>query len=124
MNTIEAQQIIGINIQKEIKGCKSFEAAQAKVPEIRQKIKRLYREKSKQLHPDLGGTDVQFRQLKAAYDLLKNFRIERPQPVPTIETWIVKQPFHGGGYTSWTSSDFSITGMGGWWSPMNMRGES
>ena len=35
-------------------------------------IKKAYREKSKKLHPDKGGTKEQFTQLNEAYNLLLN----------------------------------------------------
>jgi DnaJ-class molecular chaperone len=46
-----------------------------KVQAIKKRAKPAFRELAKQVHPDMGGSDVDFRAVKNVYDLLQSFEI-------------------------------------------------
>jgi hypothetical protein len=48
-------------------------------------IKRAYRRKARQLHPDAGGTEDGFKELTTAYEVLRN-----PRPVRTTTVSVTR----------------------------------
>jgi hypothetical protein len=46
-----------------------------KIQAIKKRAKPAFRELVKQVHPDKGGSDIDFRSVKHVYDLLQSFEI-------------------------------------------------
>jgi hypothetical protein len=100
------------------------EATPAPVPvmekrldEFKEKLKKAYRKKAHEYHPDKGGDEEKFRLLNNLYhDLIKNLRItpvRRPQPVVRVVR-VYSSGTSTSTTTGWTTSywDNSTTGGG------------
>lgn len=57
-------------------------------------VRAAYLRRSKELHPDLGGTDAAMRELNAAYDTLRsaNWPAQEPESVSTAGQFVYEPP--------------------------------
>lgn len=115
MTVQKAEKIIGINIKKEFKEDWTFEQAEKHIPIFRKKVKKLFREKSKQIHPDINDEKhgEEFIELKKACDLLLLLNIVPKNKSQNISVNFLNDTIY---FTGWVSKTpvYPTTGKDYW----------
>ena len=108
MNIVQAASVFELNLDKEFRVHKSYEDAKKALPLFKQRIKKMFRQKCKQLHPDTGGSGdgAALSRLKEAYDLLMELNI-RKQPRPQQVRIMVFNTANMSSFGEWTQTAFT-----------------
>lgn len=100
--TIEALRELGFRVPEDIEAVRrepTFEAAQAKLAELQECVRKNFRQLAFELHPDRTGGDpektARFKALVQARDEIEKLRLRRPAPVQqhrVVMMWINPVP--------------------------------
>lgn len=93
------------NMAREVRACSTFEEAQARFNEFKASVKRRYREKALEWHPDRGGNEQTFKEFGQLLTALESIMIGRngSRPVlsrPTRKTIKIVMVYRGTGTDS------------------------
>lgn len=84
-----------------------IEIIEKKFARLKRLVKRRYRRKVKECHPDRGGDPAEFRKIQEAFEWFdKTVKIKATPRIPPTRTVVVR---FGAGATTWSSSTTSTT---------------
>ena len=115
MRPEEAGRVLGVE-PPSLQGVRSLEEARSRVQTWKDTtVKQAHRREARKWHPDKAGADVaectaRMKRVNEARDVLNQVEVVAPRPRP-VYTRIV---FHGGGFSSATTSGTSSTVTGSW----------
>ncbi len=85
MTELRALNIFGINLSQEFGSNDNIEEANRKLVLMKEKIKKIFREKAKQVHPDHQGSHERMAELNNAKEICMKLKvIPKTQPMETI----------------------------------------
>lgn len=79
-----ALELFQINIPQRMNGVRSFGEATARLDALKKSIRKEYRRRAKELHPDANGSHEKMVELNAAVQLIDMMHVEPPRPQPMI----------------------------------------
>ena len=88
----DALELFQINVPREMNGVRSFDEATTRLDALKKAVRKEYRRRAKELHPDANGSHEKMVELNAAIQLIGMMHVEPPRPQPTII--IFQQPYY------------------------------
>ena len=106
MKLKDALELFQINVPREMNGVRSFVEATTRLDALKKSIRKEYRKRAKELHPDVDGSHEKMVELNNAMQLIGMMHVEPPRPQSTII--IFRQPCYDS-TSSATSSGTTFT---------------
>jgi hypothetical protein len=100
---IEALRELGLRVPEDLDAVRrapTFEAAQAKLAELQERVRKNFKRLAFELHPDRTGGDPEktdrFKALARAREEIERLRLQHPLPVQqrVVMMWVNPMPMH------------------------------
>ncbi len=107
-----ALELFQINVPREMAGVRNFSEATSRLDELKKSIRKEYRRRAKELHPDANGSHEKMVELNTAIQLIDMMHVEPPRPQPMVI--VFRQTYSPFGYSNSNSSTDAATATYTW----------
>jgi len=103
----DALKLFQINISQRMGGVRSFGEATTRLENLKKSVRKEYRRKAKELHPDINGSHEKMVELNTAMQLIGMMHVEPPRPQPVVIVYRQSYPSYSNGTSTASTCTFS-----------------